>query len=230
MRIVRLKRRARIVDGHDVLSEILDHPGPTDTMFDVLAACVAGLAPGPRIAMLGFAGGGIVAPLRAMGFDAPLETVDLSLHGVRLFRELSGSWAGAVAVDQADAVTWLRRRSRRYHLILEDLSTTRTRGQLAVKPAVSLEALPGLIRRRLATGGVAVTNLLPMPGMSWATLLRRLAAPFRRAQVVHLDGYVNRILVAGDVPEPRETSACLRAALARIGSMQTAAVRVRRLK
>ena len=71
MRIVRLRRRARILDGPDVLSEILDHPGPTDTMFDVLAACVAAFAPGPRVAILGFAGGGIVAPLRAMGFAAP---------------------------------------------------------------------------------------------------------------------------------------------------------------
>ena len=226
---MRLNRRARIVDGRDVLSEILDHPGPTDTMFDVLAACVAGLAPGPRVAMLGFAGGGVVAPLRAMGFDHPLETVDLSLQGVRLFRELTGRWAGTVAVDQADAVTWLRRRARRYHLILEDLSTTRSRGRLAVKPAVSLEALPELMQRRLVSGGVAVTNLLPMPGMSWTTLLQRLAAPFSRAQVVHLDGYVNRILVAGGVPDPRQTSARLREALASIGSTQTTAVRVRRL-
>jgi hypothetical protein len=164
-----------------------------------------------------------------MGFAHPLETVDLSLQGVRLFRELTGRWAGAVAVDQADAVTWLRRRARRYHLILEDLSTTGSRGRLAVKPAVSLEALPALMQRRLVSGGVAVTNLLPMPGMSWATLLKRLAAPFSRAQVVHLDGYVNRILVAGGVPDPRQTSARLREALAGIGSTQTTAVRVRRL-
>lgn len=230
MRIVRLQRRARIVDGRDVLSEILDHPGPTHTMFDVLAACVAALSPGPRVAMLGFAGGGVVAPLRAMGFHAPLAAVDLSMQGVRLFRELAGPWAGTVEVDQADAAAWLQRRTRRYDLIFEDLSTTRSRGRLAVKPAVSIETLPALMQRRLRSNGVVVTNLLPMPKMRWEILLQRLAAPFAHAQVVHLDGYVNRILLAGrQLPEARATSARLRAALARIGSNQTAAIHVRRL-
>jgi hypothetical protein len=229
MRIVRLRRRARILDGPDVLSEILDHPGPTDTLFDVLAACVAALAPGPRVAILGFAGGGIVAPLRAMGFDTPLETVDVSLRGLRLFRELAGSWAGRVSVERGDAAAWLGGRRGRYHLILEDLSAPASKDQVGVKPAISLEALPELMKRRLTTNGVAVTNLLPMPGRSWKMLLQRLASPFGRALVVHADQYENRILLAGGVADARRVSWRLRAALARIGSMQTHSIRVRRL-
>ena len=61
MKIVRTRRGARIVDDDVVLSEILAKPGPTHSLFDLLAAAVATLAPGPRFAMLGFAGGGIVA-------------------------------------------------------------------------------------------------------------------------------------------------------------------------
>ena len=77
MKIERTRRGARIIDDDVVLSEILARPGPTHSLFDVLAAAVAAFAPGPRFAMLGFAGGGMIAPLRAMGCDIPVRAVDL---------------------------------------------------------------------------------------------------------------------------------------------------------
>jgi len=227
LRIVRLRDRARIVDGEDVLSEILDHAGPTDTMFDVLAACIAALAPGPRVALLGFAGGGLVAPLRAMGFTTPLLAVDISLAGLALFDELSGDWAGRVDVVEAEAGVWLRRTRRRFDLILEDLSVPSP--QDAVKPVVSLDTLPELMQQRLRPGGIAITNVLPVPGTAWTALLEHLAQPFPRAVVIHFDHYVNRILVAGNLPSAAEVARALRAALARIGSLQTHRFSVRRL-
>ena len=227
LKILRLRRRARIVEGDDVLSEILDHPGPTDTLFDVLAACIAALAPGPRVAILGFAGGGIVAPLRGMGFTAPLTAVDLSLEGHRLFREISGVWVGRVDVVQADAAQWLLSSRKRYDLILEDLSVPAS--QESVKPVISLDTLPQLMQRRLRAGGIAVTNVLPVPGTAWTPLLEHLAAPFPQAQVLLLHQYVNRILLAGPLPSPRETGRKLRGALAHIGSIQTRMLSLRHL-
>jgi len=227
LKILRLRRRARIVEGDDVLSEILDHPGPTDTLFDVLAACIAAMTPGPRVAILGFAGGGIVAPLRGMGFTAPLTAVDLSLEGHRLFRELSGDWAGQVDVIKADAAQWLQRSKKSYDLILEDLSVPSS--QESVKPVISLDTLPDLMRRRLRPGGIAVTNVLPVPGTAWMPLLEHLAAPFPQAQVLLPRQYVNRILLAGRLPGPRETGRRIREALAHIGSTQTRLLDLRQL-
>lgn len=227
LKILRLRRRARIVEGDDVLSEILDHPGPTDTLFDVLAACIAGLAPGPRVAILGFAGGGLVAPLRGMGFTASLTAVDRSLEAHALFRELSGSWAGRVEVIEADAARWLERSKRTYDLILEDLSVPSS--PESVKPVISLDTLPELMQQHLRPGGIAVTNVLPVPGTAWTPLLEHLAEPFAGAQIVLPHQYVNRILLCGRLPEPRETGRRIRHALARIGSTQTRLLSIRRL-
>lgn len=226
-RVVRMRRRARVLDGADVVSEVIDHPGATDTLFDVLAACVSALAPGPRVALLGFAAGGMVAPLRAMSFDTPLHAVDLSLDNVGLFRSMSQSWCGDVRVDRADAVTWLRRRRRPFDLIVEDLAISSTHD--AVKPDVSLHTLPPLVASRLQPHGVAVTNVLPFPGRAWASVLREIAAPFAHAYVLHLEEYVNRILLTGHLPNASTVSRRIREALASIGSTQTRTISVRRL-
>ena len=227
LRIVRLRRRARIVDGCDIVSEVLDHPGPTDTMFDVLAACIAALTPGPRVLVLGFAGGGLVAPLRAMGFTTPLTAVDRSRRGERLFRELCGAWAGDVEIVQDDAAAWLQRSRARYDLILEDLSVPST--PESVKPVISLDTLPELMRARLRPRGIAVTNVLPVPGSAWNPLLAHLAEPFARGLVVHLDDYVNRLLLAGPLASAATVSRALRCALGSIGSTQARRLSVREL-
>jgi len=226
VRIERTRRGARLVENDVVLSEILARPGPTHTLFDVLAAGVAAFAPGPRVALLGFAGGGMVAPLRAMGFDAPLQAVDLDRTGERLFRELSDAWAGDVRLDEEDAVAWLRRRRARFDMIVEDLSVPTPAGTL--KPYVSFDPLPDLVKERLAPGGVALINLLPLPGTSWASMIARVSVRHEHAVVVHLDEYENRFVLAGDdLPPAAEASRRLRAALRAIGSDQARLVHCR---
>jgi hypothetical protein len=228
MEVVRTARGARIVEGDVILSEILAAPGPTHSLFDVLAACVAALAPGPRCALLGFAGGGIVAPLRAMGFPHPLLAVDLSRDGERVFRRLSGGWAGSVRLAQDDAVAWLRRQRRAFDLIVEDLSVPSPAG--TVKPYASFDSLPALVRSRLRRHGVAVTNLLPLAGTSWDALLARVALPHRRAVVLTLDEYENRFVLAGHaLPTAAEVSLRIRRALRGMGSYQAARIRLRTL-
>ena len=222
MKVVRTRRGIRLVQQGLVLSEIRTTPGPTDSLFDVLAATIAALAPGPDVALLGFAGGGLVAPLRAMGFGHPLEAVDLSLVGEALFREHSGPWVGQVAVHEAEASRWLRAWRRSFDLILEDLSVE-TPGDVT-KPNVSLAVLPRLMKQKVQPKGVVVTNVLPVPGIRWRDLLHGLAKPWRvrgaRVQVIHLADYENRVLLAGRLPTARATSATLKRHLRALGSDQ----------
>lgn len=226
MRIVRTPRGLRLLEDDVILSELLALPGPTHCLFDVLAACVAALAPGPRVALLGFAGGGIVAPLRAMGFHHAIEAVDLDPTGETLFRELSRDWAGAVRVARMDALEWLAAERAPFDVIVEDLSVPSPTG--TVKPAASFAALPPLVRSRLQPLGIAVTNLLPpQPGSSWDALIGPVARPFDRAAVIDLEEHENRLVVAGAIPGASALSKRVRAALDAIGSVQARKIRVR---
>ena len=229
MRVVRTHQGARIEQGDLVLSEIRSEPGPTDSLFDVLAACMASLVPGHRAAVLGFAGGGLVAPLRAMGFGHPLTAVDLSLQYEPLFRELSEPWCGHVDVVQAEASAWLKRDDRSWDLLLDDLSADGPQGE--TKPEVSLTTLPDLMARRLQPRGIAVTNVLPVPSVAWRTLLPTLARPYRRAHVLTFDAWENRVLIAGNhLGTARETAAPIRHALRVIGSGEVYGLSVRELR
>ena len=229
MRVMTTRRGARLIEAGTVLSDVLREPGPTHSLFDVLAACVASLPPGPRVALLGFAAGGMVAPLRAMGFAHPLEAVDLSRRWERLFRRLSGPWAGRVSFSQTEASLWLRRTRTRYDVIVEDLFARGPSGM--AKPEVALSAVPLLMQRRLGLRGVAVINTLPVPGRSWREILAPLAEPFPEAHVVVLQDFENRILILGrTLGTAREVSRKLRSALRSIGSRQASRMRVSRFR
>jgi len=227
VKIVKTRRGARLLQGNVVLSEILARPGPTHTLFDVLAACVAALSTGPRFALLGFAGGGMIAPLRAMGCTHAVDAVDLDRAGEKIFRDLSGDWTGPVGLSQSDAVAWLRGR-RPFDAIVEDLSVDSPAG--TVKPYASFDDLPQLVADRLTPAGVAITNLLPLPGTAWNALLMRVALPHARACVLALDEYENRFVLAGRaLPTAGEISRSIRAALRSIGSDQERRIAVRTL-
>ncbi len=229
LRIVRTRRGARLVQDDAVLSVVLDRPGPTHRVFDVLAAAVVALAPGPRSGLLGFAAGGIVAPLRALGWKWPIEAVDRSLEGAKLYRELAGGWGGEVRLAPGDALAWLRRRRGRFDALVEDLSIASSEG--VVKPPASFGPLPGLLSRRLAPNGVAIVNLLPLAGRPWRELIEPVAAPHRRAAVVLLDDYQNRLVLAGDrLPPASRVARLLGAELRRLGSRMAGRLAVRTLR
>ncbi len=222
MKIVRTRRGVRLVAEDDdvVLSEVLALPGPTHSLFDALAGCIAALAPGPRIAVLGFAGGGIIAPLRAMDCTHPIAAVDLSREGESIFRELSSDWCGEVTLDEEDAGDWLARRRTRFDLIVEDLSVPSPVG--TVKPYATFDTIPERMARRLAPHGLAVFNMLPLPGTRWDSLIARVGQPWARVVTVELDEYENRLVLAGDNLAPAaELSRRVRAALKSIESSQT---------
>ncbi|MEC9055556.1 MAG: hypothetical protein VX633_09630, partial [Verrucomicrobiota bacterium] len=87
-----------------VLCELPRLPGPTHSVWDVLACAVKLFAPGSRMAMLGFAGGGMVGAMRAIGCEQEVAAVDLWTKGFDIFREVAADWSGAVQFHAEDAV------------------------------------------------------------------------------------------------------------------------------
>jgi spermidine synthase len=217
VKITRTKHGARMSQGGAVLSEVLAKPGPTHSVFDLLAALVHVLAPGPRVGVLGFAGGGIIAPLRAMGGEHRIRAVDSDPRGGRLFFDICGDWAGEVQVDEDDAVDWLQRRRGRFDCILEDLSELGVEGE--TKPVVSVVRLPELVAQRLDPSGISIVNLLPVPAVAWRRLTPQVIAPFGKALVVFLTEFENRIAIAGErLPRADTLERRTKSALATIGS------------
>lgn len=217
MRIVVSRRGIRLLHGRHVVSALPATPGPTSSVFDVLAAAVAVFPPaGAPVALLGFAAGGVVAPIRALGVRAPIRAVDLDTSVEPHFRRVAGAWAGEVTLDRAEAGAWLARRRGRFGAIIEDLSL-QVPGDVT-KPPASIDRLPALLARRLAPGGVAVVNLLPVAGLRWSRMIDLVAAPFADAVVVRVRGYENRVLLGFTRPAPRDVRGRLEDALGRLGS------------
>ena len=226
MKRVLTRRGVRLIEGDAVISEILSAPGPTHSVFDVLAAAVVVLDGGPRLALLGFAGGGVVAPLRAMGFNGALDVVDLDDRGERIFRNVSGAWRGPVSFELGEASEWLRSKRGKFDSIIEDLSIVGPRG--VTKPEVSVRALPRLVRSRLNSRGVAVFNLLPVKGWTWPELVESVGGPFRERRIVSFTEFENRVLIAGrTLPSARQLSVAIREALGSIRSKISDGIAVR---
>jgi len=226
MDITPTKHGLRLSQHGVVISELRTSPGPTHSVFDVLAALIAVLAPAGRIGVLGFAGGGMMAPLRCLGVEATIDSVDLDRAGYDLFCRNCPGWAGSVNWQQADAVAWLRRQPPKFGLLMDDLSVARDGG--VIKPSISWSVLPELIRRRLRPGGISVFDLMPPPVGQWNADLERMAGLFGTARIIHLDEFENRILVGGkDLPSARALGTPLRRALRRLRSRQAGRIHLR---
>jgi len=222
-------RGYRLKQNGSVLSEILRQPGATGSIFDVLAAATTVMTPGPDIGLLGFAGGGMIAPLRATGCRELIRCVDLDPDGHELFHHLSKKWCGEIAFDEGDAVAWLRGQRRKFDVLIEDLSVPVTSD--VEKPKVSWTALPGLIRKRLKPKGVVITNMLASAGMPWKSFETLIAGNQPSAYVLHFDEFENRIMIAGDLDQSAQwISRRLRKCLAKIDSLQADRFRVRTLR
>lgn len=229
MRIVRTRYGARWMEGRTVLSTLRSRPGPLHDMYDVLAGCAALLAGGPRIVLLGFAGGGMLAPLRAAGCRLPVVAVDRSRGGEPTFRRLASGWCGDVRLDLGEAVHWLRRSRTGIDFIVEDLTVNGPGGP--TKPDVCVSPLPELMRRRLARDGAVATNVLPIAGWTWRRLLRRMSSRHRRALIVHFLDWENRILLCGSsLPSARTLSHRLGVLMDCIGSRMRGRFSVRTLR
>lgn len=226
--VTRFRGGVRLEQHGCVLSKILDGPGPTHSVFDVLAAAVVVFSPGPRMGMLGFAGGGMMAPLRAMGGEHVVRACDLAEEGHEIYESMAAGWGGEVAFEREDAVRWLRRQRRKFDALVEDLSVP-VDGDV-VKPGVSWEALPGVMQRKLRATGVSVMNLLPTPGVSWSEMFAACRWEGKPGVIVEFGHYYNRVLIQGEaVGTAREAGQRLRIALRRIRSRNAARISVKRI-
>ncbi len=196
-RVVPVPGGIRLMQGRVVLSELRLQPGPTHSVFDVLASLLARLAPPGNVGVLGFGAGGVMAPLRALGFDRLIHAVDTDPIGHDVFRHRCPEWSRHVEWSRVDAVEWLRGSRGRFAALLDDLSEPRD-GDVH-KPAVCWGTLPRLMQSRLAPGGVAVFNLVPNADGSWPGIdeVRRL---FPLVMEVRYRDYLNRTVVATRMP------------------------------
>lgn len=225
MKLTRTANGLRLSQHGVVISELRTSPGPTHSVFDVLAALLLIFPAQGRVGLLGFAGGGMMAPLQALGHQELIHAVDLDAQAYQLFCRHCPEWTGLVRWTQADAVEWLDRQRSRFGLLVEDLSIPH-QGDV-VKPDICWSILPDLIRRRLKPGGVGIFNLLPPAGTSAANEMREIANRFTTARLIDFQDYQNRVLVVGkSLPSARCLGSQLRQTLRQLGSRQAARVRV----
>ncbi|MBL9126529.1 MAG: hypothetical protein JNL97_02725 [Verrucomicrobiales bacterium] len=232
----RTGRGWRLSQHGTVLSEVLAEPGPTHSVFDVLAA-LAGMDPHVRdVALLGFGGGGMVAALRALGCRATIHAVDLDDTGYALLRRHRASWLHPLVWHQADAVGWLENAGL-FDLVIDDLSVPKS-GDVE-KPDATWETLPELVAGHLRPGGRAVFNLLCRRGWSWERCLARVrTARTDVARWVGFRDFENRVVVCdGPVGTSIDTTGqgtrrfgtALRRLLGALGSRQRRRIQVRSL-
>lgn len=233
IRCRRTRRGWRLLQHGTVLSEVLTHPGPTHSVFDVLAAA-ADLHPAPRsMAVLGMGGGSLVMALRALGQRCRVEGVDWDDRGWQLLGRYRRGLQ-PIHWHQGEATEWLRRRRRRFDVVVEDLSVG-VNGDVT-KPEVTWTTLPHWVTRRLAPEGWAVWNLLCPPGRSWAWVEREWGGGQGCGWWVTFEDFDNRLWlvpgrngdgVAERVADARGISRELRCRLERLGSRMATGWRVR---
>jgi SAM-dependent methyltransferase len=180
----------------------------TGSVWDALAAPVLWLPPERRrsLLVLGLGGGSAARVLRALAPRAEILGVERSPEVLRAARRWLDLDALGVQVVAADALAWLARSRRRFDLVLEDVFVGR--GRALHKPAWL--PVPGLAlaARRLRPGGLLVSNAID----EWRAVSRELARLFPAALAIEVEGFDNRILVAGRGPlAARELRRALRA-------------------
>ena len=209
-----------------VISELRTCAGPTHSVFDVLAALMGVLEHRDPVALLGFAGGGMMAPLAHLGYSRCLHAVDLDAASHALFAQHCPHWHDRVRWTQGDALTWLQRQRRQFGLLVEDLSIP-SDGDV-FKPEICWDSLPALIRQKMHPDGIVIFNLLKPRSGPWSQPLRSIPRLFGDSRLVLLEEFENRILVCGrGLPSARALGSRLRGALEALRSRQAGRFRVR---
>ena len=229
MDITRTKHGLRLSQHGVVISELRTSAGPTHSVADVLAALISVLRPEGRIGVLGFAGGGMQAPLCALGVATVIDAVDLDRAAYELFCEHCPEWIPRVNWQQADAVEWLCAQPADFDVLVEDLSVPGDED--VFKPDITWEVLPQLIHDRLVPDGIAIFNLMAPPSGIWIRELEWMAALWETARIVSFDDFTNQILVTGaSLPSARRLGFMLRSALRQIHSHQAERIRLRAMR
>jgi SAM-dependent methyltransferase len=178
------------------------HPDHVLTGYSWDGLALGGLlrASGPpsSVLILGLGGGTVARQLRTfhpqmriVGIEIDPGVVDLARRYLHLPDDLE--------IHIADAYDWLARGDTRFDVVIDDLFLTGATD--VVRSRVPEGDTLGLLRRRLAPGGVVVANLITDVG-EHRDVRRRARAAFRAAfavsRVVKPPRGLNEVLVGGD--------------------------------
>lgn len=202
--IVETRQGFRLLQHGCILSDVRTTPGPTHGFFDVLAAWVHTFAPGPDCLILGFAAGGILAPLQALGHPLRITAVDLDDQAYQLWKSRCDPAPLTVDFHAAEALAWSRSHKKKYDLILEDLSVPI--GEDVFKPAISRGPLPACLHQLLRPGGAYVANLLKTADTCWKDWIHPQAGSARHVLIGKLSEHENRFLAVPRKTVPARTA------------------------
>ncbi|MDJ0867984.1 MAG: fused MFS/spermidine synthase [Myxococcota bacterium] len=179
----------------------------TRSVWDALAAPLLALPPARRraVAILGLGGGSAARLVRALAPRARIVGIELDADVLRAARRWFALDALDVEVHQEDALAWLRRTRTRFDLVIDDVFLGSA--ESVHKPAWMLEVGLPLAARRLAAGGVLVSNALDEA----AAVGRALAGLLPQRLELRIDGFDNRVFAASTRPL---SARALRSALA----------------
>ena len=198
------RARVRVEDEGETRTLVVDEtfasfyrPGEVATrcVWDAIAAPLLWLPPARRrrILILGLGGGSVARLARALAPEAEIVGVELDREVVRLARARLELDALDLRVEIADARAFLEhdlgRDRGRYDAILEDVFVGH--GDAVHKPDWIPEPGHALARRRLARGGLLVSNTLD----EHARVSRALWAHFPAQVSIEVEEYDNQVLV-----------------------------------
>jgi spermidine synthase len=165
----------------------------TGSVWDALAAPLLALPPARRrrILVLGLGGGSAARLLRALAPRARIVGVERDAEVLRAARRHFELGALGLEVVQADAREFLARERRRFDLVIDDVFVGS--GRAVRKPEWLPEPGLGAAARRLASEGLLVSNAIDEA----ADVARWLGRRFGRVLALRVEGYDNRVLVAG---------------------------------
>jgi spermidine synthase len=165
----------------------------TGSVWDALAAPLLWLPPRQRrsVLILGLGGGSAARMVRALAPGAKIVGVERSAEVVRAARRWFDLDTLGVEVIRSDAQSFLAKSRRSFDVVIEDVFV----GQAGAehKPSWLLEGGLCAAARRLRRGGLLITNTLD----ETALVARTLRPRFRSTVQIGVEGYDNRILVAG---------------------------------
>ncbi len=162
-------------------------------VWDALAAPLLWLPRARRrsVLLLGLGGGSAARLARALAPRALIVGVEIDPEVVRAARQAFDLDALGLEVVVADARQYLARERRRFDVVVEDVFVGR--GRAVRKPDWLPEPGLGVAARRLARGGLLVSNALDeAPAVG-----RRMAQLFPAAVQIAVEDYDNRIAVGG---------------------------------
>jgi spermidine synthase len=194
---IRTSRRGRALEIDGTFASFVPHAGvATGSVWDALVAPLLALPPARRraVLILGLGGGSAARIVRTIAPDARIVGVEFDRAVVAAARRHLELDALRIEVVCDDARAVLLRERRRFDLVIDDVFVGR--GRAVHKPAWLPTPFLALAARRVAAGGVLVSNSIDEA----PTVLRAMRALRPHVLELRIDGYDNRVFAGSTRP------------------------------